>query len=170
MKTPAQRQNSVHEPSTANEKTIFKEVKEHLQNCLTSPISPTEPHVLWLWISAFWMKNFLFCCSKAHNLQFTSQLRSLLEQTCVSLWTKIVSNFQKLFLLIWYTYKLGCLENGAAQALNRKNVSSVSSCSLSSWPLLHFLSFKWHYGISTISISKFTGQFYLCKHLGCKYQ
>lgn len=72
-------------------------------------------------------------------------------------------------LLIWGSYELGCLENGAAQVLKNLNCS-VSSCSLSSWPLLNFLSFKWHYGISTISISKFTGQSHLCKHLGCKHQ
>lgn len=73
----------------------------------TTSLHPSVPQklvfcgIVFLWISTFWMKNFLFCCREAHNLKFTSQLCSLLEQTCVSLWTKIQSSFQKLFLLIW---------------------------------------------------------------------
>lgn len=74
-------------------------------------------------------EKFSILLQEAHNLQFTSQLCSLLEQTCVSLWTKIQSRFQKLFYLIRCTYELGCLENGAAQVLKNINCS-VSSCSL----------------------------------------
>lgn len=52
-----QKVTSEHEPSVANETTFFRVVKEHLQNCLSSSTGPTEPHVLWLWIPAFFDEN-----------------------------------------------------------------------------------------------------------------